>query len=215
MVDEKTVKVLIVDDHALVRSGLKNFIFAYEWMEVAGEAANGAAAVEFCTHNDVDIVLMDVVMPEMDGCEATRRIMALGKPVKIIILTNYYEQENVERALNAGATSYLLKNVTPEQLSQAIQAALTGRPTLAPEATQVLIQATRQKPSSSFNLTTREQEVLALLVKGLSNQEIADQLSISITTAKYHLSNIFDKLGATSRVEAATIALDHKLVNKG
>jgi two-component system, NarL family, response regulator LiaR len=214
MTDLKPVRVLIVDDHALVRSGLKNFIFAYEWMELVGEAADGAEAVAFCTNQDVDIVLMDLVMPGMDGCEAIRRIVALQKALNIIVLTNFYEQENVENALKAGATSYLLKNVTPDELSRAIRAAQSGRPTLAPEATEVLIAAARQKPVVGYDLTPREEEVLALLVKGLSNTEIAARLSISTTTTKYHLTNIFAKLGAKSRVEAVTIALEHKLVGK-
>jgi two-component system, NarL family, response regulator LiaR len=215
MIDTKPVRVLIVDDHALVRSGLKNFIFAYEWMELVGEAADGAEAVAFCAEHDVDIVLMDLMMPEMDGAEATRRIMASGKPLNIIILTNFSEKENVEQALKAGATSYLLKNVTPDELAQAIRAAHAGRPTLAPEATEVLINAVRQKPALGYDLTPREEEVLALLTKGLSNTEISAQLSISTTTTKFHLTNIFAKLGAKSRVEAVTIALEHKLVGKG
>jgi two-component system, NarL family, response regulator LiaR len=215
MNDMKPVRVLIVDDHALVRSGLKNFIFAYEWMDLVGEAADGAEAVAFCAEHDVDIVLMDLMMPEMGGAEATRRIMASGKPVNIIILTNFSEQENVEQALKAGATSYLLKNVTPDELAQAIRAAHAGRPTLAPEATEVLINAVRQKPALGYDLTPREEEVLALLAKGLSNTEISAQLSISTTTTKFHLTNIFTKLGAKSRVEAVTIALEHKLVGKG
>jgi len=215
MIDTKPVRVLIVDDHALVRSGLKNFIFAYEWMELIGEAADGSEAVAFCSDHDVDIVLMDLVMPVMDGCEAIRRIMALDRPVNIIVLTNFSEQENVEQALKAGATSYLLKNVTPDELAHAIQAAHAGRSTLAPEATEVLIKAARQKPALGHDLTPREEEVLALLAKGLSNTKIAAQLSISPATTKFHLANIFAKLGAKSRIEAVTIALEHKLVGKG
>jgi two-component system, NarL family, response regulator LiaR len=214
MTEANPVRVLIVDDHAMVRSGLKNFIFAYEWMEPVGEAADGAEALAFCTSHNVDIVLMDMVMPGMDGAEATRRIMALGKPVKIIVLTSFHEQDTVEQALKAGATSYLLKNVTAEELAQAIRAAFAGRSTLAPEATEALIKAARQKSGLGFDLTRREKEVLALLVKGQSNSEIAAALSISLATAKYHLGNIFSKLGAKSRVEAVTIALEHKLVEK-
>ncbi len=111
MADTQLIRVLIVDDHAMVRSGLKNFIYGYEWMELAGEAGNGAAAVEFCATHDVDVVLMDMIMPEMDGSEATRRIIATGKPIRIVILTSFHEQDQVEQALRAGATSYLLKNV--------------------------------------------------------------------------------------------------------
>jgi two-component system, NarL family, response regulator LiaR len=212
MTKGEPVRVLIVDDHAMVRSGLKNFIYAYEWMEPVGEAADGSEAVSFCTTHEVDIVLMDMMMPGMDGCEATREIVALGKPIKIIVLTSYHEQDRVEQALRAGATSYLLKNITAEELAQAIQVAQAGRSTLAPEATQALIHAVWQKPGPGFDLTGREKEVLTLLVKGRSNSEIAATLSISLATTKYHLTNIFSKLGAKSRVEAVTIALEHKLV---
>jgi two-component system, NarL family, response regulator LiaR len=214
MSEVKPIRVLIVDDHAMVRTGLKNFISAYEWMELAGEAEGGLEAEAFCASHPVDIVLMDMVMPGMDGSEATRRIIALGKPIIIIVLTSFHEKDNVERALQAGATSYLLKNVTAEELAQAIRAAQAGRSTLAPEATQALITATRNRTGPGLDLTGREKEVLTLLVKGHTNSEIASQLSISMATTKYHLMNIFTKLGAKSRVEAVTIALEHKLIDK-
>ncbi len=214
MSNTQPIRVLIVDDHAMVRSGLKNFIYAYEWMTPVGEAANGADAVAFCATHAVDIVLMDMVMPGMDGSQATRQIVALGKPIKIIVLTSFHEQDLVEQALKAGAMSYLLKNVTAEELAQAIQAAYAGRSTLAPEAAEALISLTREKPAQGSELTERERQVLALLVKGRSNAEMAAQLSISMATIKYHLSNIYSKLGAKSRVEAVTIALEHKLVEQ-
>lgn len=214
MSEQQPIRVLIVDDHAMVRSGLKNFLFAYEWIALAGEAATGAEAIAFCTAQDVDVILMDMVMPEMDGTEATQKILALGKSIKIIVLTSFLEQDMVERALKAGATSYLLKNVAAGELAQAIRAAYAGRSTLAPEATEALINATRQKPGLGADLTEREREVLALLVKGQSNSDIAAQLNISMATAKFHLSKIYSKLGAKSRVEAVTIALNHGLVEK-
>jgi two-component system, NarL family, response regulator LiaR len=214
MSDTQPMRVLIVDDHAMVRSGLKNFIYAYEWMKTVGEAANGLEAVAFCAANPVDVVLMDMVMPEMDGTEATRQIMALGKAIKVIVLTSFFEQDMVEQALKAGATSYLLKNVNAGELAQAIQAANAGRSTLAPEATQALIEATRRKPGQGSELTEREMQVLALLVKGSSNADIADQLSVSMATIKFHLSNIFSKLGAKNRVEVVTIALKNNLVEQ-
>lgn len=212
MSDSTPIRVLIVDDHAMVRSGLKNFLYAYDWIDPIGEAANGAEATAFCAAHEVDVVLMDVVMPEMDGVEATKQISNLGKPIKIIILTSYYDQDRVQGALRAGATSYLLKNVTAEELAQSIQAAYSGRPTLAPEATAALINATRNKPDLGSDLTDRERQVLTLLVKGNSNVEIAEHLHISLATAKYHLNNIYSKLSAKGRVEAVTIALEHKLV---
>ena len=191
-----------------------DFIFAYDWMEAVGEVQNGVEAVEFCATHEVDVVLMDMVMPLMDGSEATRRILAQGKPVQIIVLTSFHEQDLVQEALKAGAISYLLKNVSAEELAAAIRAAHRGSSILAPEATEALIQATRQRPGVGSDLTAREREVLALLVDGLSNLEIAEQLSIGMATVKYHLTNIFTKLGAKNRVEAATIALEHNLVNQ-
>ena len=214
MNETRPIRILIVDDHPMVRSGLEDFIFAYDWMEAIGEAENGVEAVEFCAAHEVDVVLMDMVMPMMNGSEATRRILALGKPVQIIVLTSFHEQDLVQQALKAGAISYLLKNVNAEELAAAIQAAHKGRSILAPEATEALIQATRQSPGVGFDLTTREREVLALLVDGLSNLEISKQLSICMATVKYHLTNIFTKLGAKNRVEAATIALEHNLFDQ-
>ena len=214
MVEPNLIRVLIVDDHAMLRSGLKNFLYGYELLELAGEASSGAEAVEFCSTHEVDVVLMDMMMPGMDGCEATQRIIALGKPVKIIILTSFHEQDLVEDALKAGATSYLLKNVNAEELASAIQDAYTGKSTLAPEATDALIQATRQRRDIGFELTKREKEVLELLVDGKSNNEIAMLLSISLATVRFHLTNIYSKLGAKNRVEAVTIALGHHLITK-
>jgi NarL family two-component system response regulator LiaR len=213
MIEKERIRVLLVDDHAMVRSGLKNFIYGFDWMEPVGEAVNGAEAVAFCAEHDVDVVLMDMVMPVMDGCAATKRIMALNKPVKIIILTSFHEQDLVEKAIKAGATSYLLKNVTAEELAAAIRSAVAGRATLSPEAAEALIESARQRPNVGFDLTDREQEVLALLVAGSSNREISEQLALSVATVKFHLTNIFSKLGAKNRVEAATIALEHNLVS--
>ena len=214
MSETRPIRVLIVDDHAMVRSGLRNFLYAYEWMTLVGEAENGAEAVAFCNTHEVDVVLMDMMMPEMDGTEATRKIVALNKDIKIIVLTSFHAQDQVEQALIAGATSYLLKNVSAEGLALAIRAAHAGRSTLAPEAAEALIAATRKNTGFGMDLTERERQVLGLLVKGRSNYEIATQLNISMATVKYHLSNIFSKFGSKSRVEAVTFALEHKLLDK-
>lgn len=214
MSEAKSIRVLIVDDHSMVRSGLTNFIYGFEWMELVGEARNGGEAVAFCATHEVDVVLMDLLMPIMDGCEATRRILERGGSETIIILTSFHEAELVEDALKAGATSYLLKNVAADDLAVAIQSAYDGRSVLAPEATDALIQATRQRPRIGADLTDRERETLALLVQGLPNAEIADRLFISMPTVKFHVTNIFTKIGARNRVEAVTIALNHDLVEK-
>jgi NarL family two-component system response regulator LiaR len=215
MNETNTIRVLIVDDHPMVRSGLHDFILTNDGMELVGEAQNGVEAVEFCVNHEVDVVLMDLVMPMMDGSEATQRILALGKPVKIIALTSFHEQNLVEKAMKAGATSYLLKNVTSRELAEAIKAASGGFSMLAPEATKALIHSNRQNFDVGFDLTGREREILGFLVKGLSNLEISQQLHISSATVKYHLANIFTKLGVRNRVEAATIALEHSLIVKG
>lgn len=213
MKEADVIRVLIVDDHAMVRSGLKNFIYGFDWMEPVGEAENGLEAVEFCATHEVDVVLMDLIMPMMNGSEATRRIVALNKPVKVIILTSFHEKNLVEEALQAGATSYLLKNVSADELATAIRAAYSGHSMLAPEATEALIHMGQQRSDVGFDLTDREQEILTLLTRGLTNLEISNQLSITTATVKFHLTNIFSKLGAKNRVEAVTIALEHDLVN--
>lgn len=212
MTESQCIRVLIVDDHPMVRSGLLNFILAYDWMETVGEARDGAEAVQFCATHEVDVVLMDMVMPVMDGSEATRRILELGKPPKVIVLTSFHEQDLVQQAISAGATSYLLKNVSAEGLAEAIRAAHDGFSTLAPEASKILLHADRPKPSTGALLTPREREVLILLVKGETNFEISEHLFISLPTVKYHLTSLYSKLGAKNRVEAVTIALERKLV---
>jgi two-component system, NarL family, response regulator LiaR len=210
----KPIRVLIVDDHAMVRSGLRDFLMVYDWVEPVGEAQNGLEAVDFCVAHDVDVVLMDLVMPLMDGSEATRRILSLGKPVKVIVITSFHEQDLVQKAMKAGATSYLLKSVGAEELAKAIQAASVGFSTLAPEARQALIQSNPPQPTLGSDLTESERKILAALVKGMSNREISVQFSISIATVKYHLAHIFSKLGVRNRVEAASLALEHNLVEK-
>jgi NarL family two-component system response regulator LiaR len=215
MNETNAIRILVVDDHPMVRSGLHDFILTNDGMELVGEAQNGVEAVEFCVTHDVDVILMDLVMPLMDGSEATRRILALGKPVKVIVLTSFHEQNLVEKALKAGATSYLLKNVTSAELMEAIKAATGGFSMLAPEAAKALLHPDHPRNVVGFDLTKKEREILALLVRGLPNLEIGNQLHISTATVKYHLANIYSKLGVRNRVEATSIALEHNLVEKG
>lgn len=206
------IRVLIVDDHPMVRSGLTALLSAYDDLELAGEASNGAEAVRACARVKPDVVLMDLVMPEMDGATATRLIREQHPQVKVVALTSFKEDGLVQDALKAGAIGYLLKNVTADELANAIRAAHAGRPTLAPEATQVLINASIQPPAVGSDLTEREREVLALMVEGLSNQDIARKLYVSQSTVKFHVSSILSKLYVSNRTEAVALAVKRKLV---
>jgi NarL family two-component system response regulator LiaR len=204
--------VLLVDDHAMVRRGLAAFLKAFDDLELAGEAADGAEAVERCAEVQPDVVLMDLMMPGTDGVVATRAIRQRFPTVQVLALTSFREEDLIHRALQAGAIGYLLKNVSAEDLAAAVRAAHAGRPTLAPEATQALVRAAVQPPVPGQDLSPREREVLALLVQGLSNTAIADRLVVSPSTAKAHVSSILSKLGVTSRTEAVALAMQHRLV---
>ncbi len=208
----KPIRVLIVDDHAMVRKGLVAFLKNQVELELIGEACDGREAIEACAQNQPDVILMDLVMPELGGVAATRTIHQRWPHIQVIVLTSFQEKELVQDALQAGAIGYLLKNVSGEELAEAIRQAHSGRPTLAPEAVQALIQPPSEAESLAADLTRREHEVLALLVKGMSNPEIAGQLFISRATVKVHISNILSKLGVASRAEAISLAIQNKLV---
>jgi len=208
---DRAIKVMIVDDHAVVRSGLSAFLLAFDDLDHVGDATGGAEAVSKCMSLRPDVVLMDLVMPEVDGAEATRRIKGACPEVQVIALTSYKEDDLVQGALKAGAISYLLKNVTADELADAIRGAHAGRSTLAPEAAQVLVKAATE-PAQDEGLTSRELEVLRLMVHGDSNPAMAEKLFVSRSTVKFHVSNILMKLGTATRTEAVAVAVQRRLV---
>jgi len=212
MTDSSPIRVMIVDDHDMVRRGLATFLKVQTDLELVGEASNGKDALRVCEQVRPDVILMDLVMPEMDGPTTTRAIRERCPQVQVIALTSFQEKELVQEALQAGAISYLLKNVSVDELAEAIRAAHAGRAILAPEVTQALIQAASQGPTPGHDLTPREREVLALLVEGLTNPEIAKRLTVSYSTARAHVSNVLSKLGVSNRGEAIALALRLKLV---
>jgi NarL family two-component system response regulator LiaR len=209
----QTIQVMLVDDHNVVRSGLATFLKAYEDLELVGEAKNGLEALNLCHQKKPDVILMDLMMPVMDGIAATRAILADYPDIKIIAMTSFEEEELVQGVLAAGAISYLIKNVTSDELAKAIRDAVSGRSTLSPEAARVLVHATRSTKQPLFDLTEREREVLNLVVQGQSNQQIAEALVITIATVKAHISNILSKLQVSSRAEASAFAIKNKLVS--
>jgi NarL family two-component system response regulator LiaR len=206
------IRVVLVDDHAMVRRGLATFLKVFDDLELAGEADSGATAVQVCALVKPDVVLMDMVMPDMDGPTATRIIRQKFPQVQIIALTSFKEESLIQSALEAGAIGYLLKDISADDLALAIRAAHAGRATLSPEAAQVLVHAASQPPAPGHDLTERERTVLALMVEGLNNTQIAQQLVVSPSTIKSHVSNILAKLGVTSRTEAVALAVRRQLI---
>jgi NarL family two-component system response regulator LiaR len=213
MSDSEPIRVMLVDDHTVVRSGLSAFLMAFDDLELVGEASSGEKAVALCDQVNPDVILMDLVMPGMDGAAATKAIRERCPDIQVIALTSFKEQDLVQGALQAGAIGYLLKNVAANELADAIRAAHAGKPTLAPEAAQALIRASREPDSrQEYGLTERELEVLGLMVEGLSNPDIAERLVVSRSTVKFHVSSILSKMNVTSRTEAVAMALQQKLL---
>jgi len=206
------IRVLVVDDHTMVRRGLATFLKVFDDLELAGEAAGGQEAIQLCAKIQPDVVLMDMVMPDMDGATTTRRIREQSPSIQVIALTSFKEESLVQSAIQAGAIGYLLKDVSADELAQAIRSAHAGRSTLSPEAAQALVHAVSQPPATGVDLTERERVVLALMVEGLNNTQIAGRLTVRPSTIKSHVSNILSKLGVSSRTEAVTLALRYGLV---
>lgn len=211
MRDAEIIKVVVVDDHEVVRKGLSAYISVQDDIQIVGEASDGSKVLDLCERVKPHVVLMDLVMPEKDGIGAIRDLRLNAPEVKVIALTSFQEPDLVKEALREGAISYLLKNVSGEDLSTAIRSAVAGKPTLAPEVTMDLVM--REKKQESYDaLTQREKEVLVLMVEGNSNPGIAKILFISRSTARAHVSNILSKLGVSNRAEAVAFALRNKLV---
>ena len=216
---EPKIKVLIVDDHQMVRQGLRTFLELQPDIRVLGEASDGQTAVEMVSQLEPDVVLMDLVMPRLDGISATRQIKALGSSVKVIALTSFTEDDKVFPAIQAGASSYLLKDVSPDELVEAIQAAHRGEARLHPEIVRKLMEQVAQQAGTARqtipdDLTARELEVVRLVAQGNSNHEIAQALVISEKTVKTHVSNIFGKLQLDDRTQLAIYAINHGLVEQ-
>ena len=214
MTEKKSIRVMIVDDHAMMRTGLRYTLQSFDDLELVAEASSGAQALALCAEVAPNVILMDMVMPGMDGAETTRLICQRHPQVQVIALTSFQEKDLVERALQAGAIGYLLKNVAADELAQAIRDAATGRATLAQEATDALIRSTHQKAGLADELTERENEVLALMVEGLTNAQIADRLTVSLSTVKFHVRGILSKLNAANRAEAVNLAWKYQLVER-
>ena len=207
------IRVMLVDDHMMVRRGLMTFLKVFDDLQLAGEVESGEAAIQLCAEVQPDVILMDMVLPAMDGATATRVIRQKFPQIQVIALTSFKEGELIKNALEAGAIGYLLKDVSADDLARAIRAAHSGRATLSPEAAQALVQNANQPPMPGLDLTEREREVLSLMIEGLNNTQIAGRLTVSSSTIKSHVSNILSKLGVSSRTEAVALALRNHIVS--
>lgn len=205
-----TIKVLVVDDHAVVRTGLGQLLATAPDLELVGEAKDGQEAVEAAEAAAPDVILMDISMPVLDGVEATRRIVARDPAVRIVMLTSLADNRQILDALEAGASGYLLKHAAPDELLGAIRSAAAGDAPLDPKAARALLDSRRAAPADKNKaLSAREQEVLRLVAQGLANKQIARRLGISERTVKAHLTNVFSALGVSDRTQAALWAREH------
>ena len=215
--DDAPIRVLIVDDHAVVRTGLKVFLDLQPDMEVVGEAADGSEGVAMARRLEPDVVLMDLLMPNMDGVTAIGRIKAERPETEIVTMTSFIEEEKVTSALEAGASGYVLKDAEAEEVATAVRAAHAGEVHLDPAVARLLAQRMRDRKSPKDELaeplTEREKDVLRLLGQGMSNKDIGSTLFITERTARTYVSNILGKLGLASRTQAALYAVEHKLVD--
>jgi len=212
MSEANTIRVLMVDDHELLRDGIRLSLLKYDDIELVGEAKNGEDAVQQCQELSPNVVIMDMQMPRLNGIEATKAIKATNPETQILVLTSFVEKELVQGAIQAGAVGYLTKGASKVELADAIRATAAGQTMLSPEATQALIQATLSTNNIGADLTKRQREVLELMVVGMNNNEIGEKLFLSPSTVSYHVSEILSKLGASNRAEASVIAVQNGLV---
>lgn len=216
MTKPDAIRVMIVDDHTVIRSGIRYSLLAFPDLELVAEAEDGREALDLCDQLSgsatmPDVILMDMVMPEMDGVAATQAILEKHPQVQVLALSSFGSGSLVQAALRAGAIGYLLKDATIDALAEAIRAAHAGKSTLVSAAARALVEVTQQRPDLGDDLTDRELEVLTLVVEGMSNQQIAQQLDISLSTTSSHVSTILSKLAAANRAEAAALAVQHGL----
>lgn len=203
----KPIRMIIVDDHEIVRCGIKFLLLAFDDIKLVGEARNGDEGVNLCKELQPDVVVMDLMMAGMNGVEATRAIRKKYPEIQVLILTSFLETKFIQQAMQAGAIGYLLKGTSIDELVDAIRAAAIGQSTLAGEVIQALLQPSQASSQLVHELSKRQEEVLTLLALGLSNQAIAQQMKLSPSTIRHHVSQVLNKLGVTNRTEAATTAV--------
>jgi two-component system, NarL family, response regulator LiaR len=209
------IRVLLVDDHPVVRQGLRALLSTHEGIEVVGEADDGEAAVAAADRLSPDVVLMDVVMPGLDGVEALRRIGERRPQTRVVMLTSYADERRAMEAVDAGASGFLLKDASPRDVAAAIRAAHRGEAVLHPAVAAKLLAERRRPPAAHADLTARELDVLRLIARGLQNKQIAAELHVSEKTVKTHVSAILRKLGVTDRTQAAMYAVRERLAEPG
>jgi len=207
------IRLVVADDHSVVRAGLEQLVATFDGVELVGSAADGAAAVALCADLRPDVALMDLEMPQLDGIEATERIVSAAPETKVVVLTSFSDRERILSALDAGAAGYILKDATPDEVLDAVRAAARGESPLDPKAGSALLAARRTSTPGGL-LSDREREVLAMVAEGMPNKLISRELDISEKTVKAHLTSVFRRIGVTDRTQAAVWAKEHHVVRR-